>query len=245
MRESCQYHELGRGSFYVKLQRKLPEMMLGSYHRLIFENNHLESLETLRDWLVQEAEFQKIAAEKIKGIMNKKMKHNNGSFFSDQNTSSFRRCKICNEKYGIWSCDVFQRMDINNKWNAVKKEKLYFCCLGDDCQRRTKCGVQDCGKGHHKLLHFQKNDDPLKRSGDGASGQHTPRSNQIIEGDRPGDQTLSTVSNNDSEVAWRAIPVILSNGKNKLVGNVLLDDGSTKSHVNSDVPFQLGTHGTV
>ena len=221
--------------------------MLASYHKWIFENNHLESVETLRNWLVQEAEFQTIAAETTKGIINKKMKHSNGSFFSDQNTSSFRRCKICN---GIWSCGVFQRMDINNIWNAVKKEKLCFCCLGDDhyskdCQRRRKCGVQDCDKGHHKLLHFQKKDDPLKRIGDGASGQDTPRSNQIMQGDGPGDQTLSTVSNNDSQVVWRAIPVILSNGKNKLVGNVLLDDGSTKSHVNSDVPFQLGTHGTV
>ena len=60
------------------------------------------------------------------------MKRSNGSFFSDQKTPSFRRCKICNGKHGIWSCEVFQRMDINNKWNAVKKEKLCFCCLGDD-----------------------------------------------------------------------------------------------------------------
>ena len=64
---------------------------------------------------------------------------------------------------------------IINKWNAVKKEKLCFCCLGDDhyskdCKRRKKCGVQDCDKGHGKLLHFQKKDDSTKRSGDGASG---------------------------------------------------------------------------
>ena len=162
LRESRQYHELGTGSLYVKLQRKLPEMMSASYHRWIFENNHLESVETLRDWLVQEVEFQTIAAETIKGIMDqKKMKHSMGSFFSDQKTSSFRRCKICNGKHGIWSCEVFQRMDISNKWNAVKKEKLCFCCLGDDhyskdCKRRRKCGVQDCDKGFHKLLHFQK-----------------------------------------------------------------------------------------
>ena len=131
------------------------------------------------------------------------MKHSNGSFFSDQKTPSFRRCKICNGKHGIWSCEVFQRMDINNKWNAVKKEKLCFCCLGDDhyskdCKRGRKCEVQDCDKVHHKLLRFQKKDDPTKRSGDGASAQDAPRSNQIIQGDWPGDQTLSTVSSNDS-----------------------------------------------
>ena len=68
LRESRQYQELGTGSLYVRLQRKLPEMMLASYHRWIFENNHLESVETLRDWIVQEAEFQTIATETIKGI---------------------------------------------------------------------------------------------------------------------------------------------------------------------------------
>ena len=130
-----------------------------------------------------------------------------------------------------------------------KKEKLCFCCLGDDyyskdCKRRRKCGVQDCNKGHRKLLHFQKKDDPTKRSGDGASGQDAPRSNQTIQGDGPGNQT-SIVSNNDSKVALTTIPVILSNGKNELVVNALLDDGSTKSYVNSDVAFRLSTHGTV
>ena len=104
-------------------------------------------------------------------------------------------------------------MDINNKWNAVKKEKLCFCCLGDDhyskdCKRRRKCGVLDFDEGHHKLLHFQKKDDSPKRSGDGESGQDGPRSNQVKQGDGSGDQT-STVSNNDSQVALRTIPVIL------------------------------------
>ena len=41
------------------------------------------------------------------------------------------------------------------------------------------------------------------------------------------------------------MPVILSNCRNKLVVNALLDDGSTKSYVNSDVAFQLGSHGSV
>ena len=68
LRASRQCHKLGTGSLYVKLQRNLPEMMLASYHRWIFENNHLESVETMSDWIVQEAEFQTIATETIRGI---------------------------------------------------------------------------------------------------------------------------------------------------------------------------------
>ena len=43
----------------------------------------------------------------------------------------------------------------------------------------------------------------------------------------------------------RTIAVIPSNGKNKLVVNALLDDGSAKSYLNSDVAFPLGTNDTV
>ena len=152
-------------------------MMLANYHRWIFENNHLESVETLRHWIVQEAEFQTIATETIKGITanQKKKKHNNGTFFSDPKVYNFRQCKICNGKHGVWKCEVFQRMDINSKWSAVKKEKLCFCCLGDDhyskdCKRRKKCGIKNCDKDHHKMLHFQKKDDSTKDGGDGANG---------------------------------------------------------------------------
>ena len=158
LRESRQCHKLGTGSSYVKLQRKLPEMMLASYRRWIFENNRLESVETLREWIVQEAEFHAIVAEAIKGIQNQKIKKRSIVMdHSDQKISSLGQCKVCNGKHGVWSCEVFQRMDINNKWNALKKEKRCFGCLRDDhyskgCKRKRKCGVHDCDKSHHENI---------------------------------------------------------------------------------------------
>ena len=84
LRESGQYHELGTELLYVKLQRKLPEMVLSSYRRWIFENNYFESVKLLRNWVVEETEFQIIVTEIMKGITkNKKKKYSNGSFFSD------------------------------------------------------------------------------------------------------------------------------------------------------------------
>ena len=73
------------------------------------------------------------------------------------------------------------------------------------------------------MLHFQKKDDSAKDGGGGANGQDGPQSNQIQKSD--GEQTLSTVSKSDSQVALRTVPVVLSDGKNKLVVNALLDDG--------------------
>ena len=68
LQEAGQNHELGAGSFYTKLQRKLPESMLARYHRWIFENGQTESVLSLRTWIIQESEFQTIASETVRGF---------------------------------------------------------------------------------------------------------------------------------------------------------------------------------
>ena len=69
LRETGKHHELGDGSLYTKLQRKLPQAMLARYHRWIFENSKEESVIVLRTWILQEAEFQTIASETVHGLM--------------------------------------------------------------------------------------------------------------------------------------------------------------------------------
>ena len=68
LQEAVQNHELGAGSLYTKLQRKLPESMLARYHRWIFENGQTESVLSLRTWIIQESEFQTIASETVRGF---------------------------------------------------------------------------------------------------------------------------------------------------------------------------------
>ena len=68
LKEARQYHELGDGSLYTKLQRRLPEGMLARYHRWVFENHMQESLTALQTWDIQEAEFQTIASETVHGF---------------------------------------------------------------------------------------------------------------------------------------------------------------------------------
>ena len=71
LKEAGQHHELGDGSLYTKLQRKLSESMLARYHRWVFENNITESVAALRKWIIQEAEFQTIASETMHGLTGK------------------------------------------------------------------------------------------------------------------------------------------------------------------------------
>ena len=58
LKEANQSEELQDGLLYIKLQKKLPETMLAAYHRWIFENKKKESVEILREWAIQESEFQ-------------------------------------------------------------------------------------------------------------------------------------------------------------------------------------------
>ena len=45
--------------------------MLTRYHRWIYENHKIESVEVLREWVIQEAEFQTKAIETIQGMSRK------------------------------------------------------------------------------------------------------------------------------------------------------------------------------
>ena len=58
---------------------------------------------------------------------------------------------------------------------------------------------------------------------------------------------MTTVDHNKSEapalVALRTVPVILKNGNRRIEVNVLMDDASTRTYLNSDVAVQLGLQG--
>ena len=66
-----QHYELGDGSLYTKLQRKLLEAMLVRYHYWVFEKNHSESVTTLRTWVIQE--FPTTASETVHGRLTNRV----------------------------------------------------------------------------------------------------------------------------------------------------------------------------
>ena len=58
LKEPSRHDQLGKGTLYIRLCKKLNEGMLAQYHSWIFENHRWESVETLREFVLQEAEFQ-------------------------------------------------------------------------------------------------------------------------------------------------------------------------------------------
>ena len=74
LQEAGQNHELGDDSLSPNCKKKLHQSMLARYHRWVFETNTAESVIALRKWVLQEAEFQTIASETVRGLTGKNRK---------------------------------------------------------------------------------------------------------------------------------------------------------------------------
>ena len=68
LKEAGEHQDLGNGSLYIQLRRKLPQSLLARYHRWLFENNMTESVLALKTWESQESHFQTIASETVHGL---------------------------------------------------------------------------------------------------------------------------------------------------------------------------------
>ena len=170
LQEAGQQHELGVGSLYAKLQRKIPEAMLARYHRWVFKYSKEESALALREWILQESEFQTIATEAVRGLSGKSTKPpsrpmprhgNQRTFFgeADSGRNSKRMpCLDCKKNHGVWNCPEFHRRKVADRWNFAKHIQLCFRCLaqghqGKACPRSRQCGQDGCTDLHHRLLH--------------------------------------------------------------------------------------------
>ena len=170
LQEAGQHHELGVGSLYAKLQRKIPEAMLARYHRWVFEYNKEESVLALREWILQESEFQTIATEAVRGVKGKSTRPpsrptsrqgNQRTFFSEAESGRNTKkapCLDCGKNHGIWNCSDFKQKKVTDRLNFAKHNQLCFRCLGQDhqgktCPRSRQCGQDGCTDLHHRLLH--------------------------------------------------------------------------------------------
>ena len=174
LKETGEHQDLGDGSLYIQLQRKLPQSLLARYHRWLFENNVLESVVALQTWVIQESYFHTIASETIHGLTgqtpNSQLTQSTPNSVGERtffiSTSAcqpqqIQPCQVCGEQHRIWQCKAFMQENISERWNIAKRFKLCYRCLaeghnGKSCRRTRRCGKNGCHKVHHKLLHLHK-----------------------------------------------------------------------------------------
>ena len=174
LKEAGDHQDLGDGSLYIQLQKKLPQSLLARYHRWLFENNMTESVVALQTWVLQESHFQTIASETINGLTgqtsNTHLTQSTPNIVGERTffirteacqPQPIQPCQVCRQKHKIWQCKVFKQEGVSERWNIAKRFKLCYRCLaeghrGKSCQRTRQCGKNGCHKVHHRLLHLHQ-----------------------------------------------------------------------------------------
>ena len=162
LKEAGRKEELGNGSLYMKMQKKVTSTMLANYNRWVFEQKKVECVETLREWIIQEAEFQTVAAETLCGLIGKR-RDSSHTFFgrtSGSGKPADTNCPLCKRDHPVWSCLEFKKMDVQSRWQKAKQLRLCYRCAclgrnhkGGQCAQNSRCGIDGCPKTHNRALH--------------------------------------------------------------------------------------------
>ncbi|XP_065192482.1 tyrosine-protein phosphatase non-receptor type 23-like [Sycon ciliatum] len=120
--------ELGTGTLYTRMQKKLATENLVQYHRWVQETNANESVTTLLDWVNREAEIMATASETIDGIASTASSRQRRGGFNDRkprNAESSGRvflaekksesCAACSEQHPVWKCPSFKAKTVDER----------------------------------------------------------------------------------------------------------------------------------
>ncbi|XP_062709477.1 uncharacterized protein LOC134288485 [Aedes albopictus] len=139
-------------------------------------------------------------------------------------TNSRKTCPVCNtDGHEIESCSSFKGLDLDGRWKAVKVNKLCSRCLTSHARWPCKgevCGINDCPKRHHRLLHFEPP----------AAAKTTSA-------------VVTVHSQLSSTTLFRILPVTLFGRKGQVDTYAFLDDGSSVTLVERSIADALGVSG--
>ncbi|KAF5397886.1 hypothetical protein PHET_09052, partial [Paragonimus heterotremus] len=84
-----------------------------------------------------------------------------GSVYASQSKDASPRnitCQLCKGNHGLSNCGDFIALSLPEREAAAKTGTVCFMCLEPghriyDCRTQKNCIVENCGAGHHRLLH--------------------------------------------------------------------------------------------
>ncbi|XP_059058375.1 uncharacterized protein LOC131851828 [Achroia grisella] len=123
---------------------------------------------------------------------------------SEQSTE----CLCCGAAHVTPKCKKLNDMSLSDRWEWAKTNKMCFQCMNSTHRRfkckARKCGVRECRKPHHALLHPPE--EPLKRQEDTAitSRSTLAREQPSVVKDRRTDRSRRSdaISENSWESSW-------------------------------------------
>jgi len=252
LKDANQEAELGNGSLYITLQRKFNKGLLSKYKQWISDYHRIENVGTLREFVDRESEFLTTASETIIGVL-KRERTFLAKIDPEPKKKQGNKCKLCKGSHGMWNCENFKKMSVDMRWNVAKEQKLCFRCLsnghrGEACSRSRVCGLNGCGSHHHRMLHEDQKKEEKTEAANGAGSREVDSSSTLqvgatVEGESE-ERTHTTTTATEAVpssgfVALRTVPVYVTNHHRRIKVNALLDDGSSRIYLNSDIAAEL------
>ena len=137
-------------------------------------------------------------------------------------------CPLADGTHKIWNCLLFRNMIVNDRYAAVRKQRLCYGCLGNghaikDCKVNA-CGINGCIKKHNRLLHSE---------------------NQLDESNHAVNVSAATINQSNEVTSFlQIVPVSIQSGGNRLSTYAFLDSGSTVSFIGQRVQEKIRAQGT-
>ena len=137
-------------------------------------------------------------------------------------------CPLADDTHKIWNCSLFKNMIVNNRYAAVRKQRLCYGCLGKghaikDCKVNA-CGINGCIKKHNRLLHSE---------------------NQMDEGNHAVNVSAAKINQSNEVTSFlQIVPLSIQSGGNRLNIYAFLVSGSTVSFIDQSVQEKLRAQGT-
>ena len=231
-------HHLANPTLLSELVSKLPISKQIQWAEKCLTLNDSPNIEQFSSWLACVKKVANMVTDALPVIVESapRKQHNHqppvrGNKYAMVSVTA-KSCAVCNgtcEK--ISACKKFLEMALENRWKKIKELRHCFCCLKGNhqvssCRFRKVCGVNNCFKNHHSLLHRDP-DDPAAQ----------PTTTQ--------DLISCHVKQYVDEVLFQIIPVTLYNAEKSVSIYAFIDDGANATMLDWEIAKQLGLHGKV
>ena len=159
--------EISNSSIVSMIEQKMPKEMKREWIKIVTGEKHTETdkdkFPSLLKLLIHFRERLEYEMSNIRGDISHKGKVNfiEGWLEGNKPTESNKqRCwiRLTNGDHPKWRCQVFASKSPSEKVDLVRKNNACFACLEvghvtKGCKQNFKCKEENCGLGHHQLLH--------------------------------------------------------------------------------------------
>ena len=137
-------------------------------------------------------------------------------------------CPLADGTHKIWNSPLFRNMSVNDRYAAVRKQRLCYGCLGKghaikDCKVNVY-GINGCIRKHNRLLHSE---------------------NQMDESYHAVNVSAATINESNEITSFlQIVPVSIQKGGNSLSTYAFLDSSSTVSFIDESVQGKIPAQST-